>query len=187
MVKSSKGNSKKVIIGAAAGIVVAGCVMAGAFILIPDTSSQATPETAMSEPINDSENSTRVNDTETVNDVSVTLESYEVSEGEGSTTPADGNVFLALSFRLDNQSENTIDVSTLMSFKANCDGEDVTYSLPGASLYVDNGVLDGSIAKDSSLEGTVVYEVPESWESMQVSFYPNVLLKDCVTFEVNPD
>lgn len=127
-----------------------------------------------------------VGETAKLNDVLVALVGVTENTGSSFNTPAEGNVFVLCEFDIDNQSNEEINISSMLSFEAYCDDYACGYSL-GALIEKDNkNQLDGAVAAGKKFNGVVGYEVPEDWEELEVHFTPDFFAgKDIVFVATN--
>lgn len=115
-----------------------------------------------------------IGETAELNDVQVTMTSYEESNGSEYNNPADGNVFVLVEFEIANNSDSEIAISSMMSFDAYSDDYALNYSL--SALMEKDGAtqLDGTIASGKKMKGIIGYEVPEDWSNIEIHFTDNV-------------
>lgn len=125
-----------------------------------------------------------VGETAELNGVQVTLQSVEENPGEEYVQPADGNVFVALSFEINNGSDQDLAVSSMASFEAYCDDYSLNESLTGETLYQEGGSLNGTVAAGKKMSGTIVYEIPADWSKLEVSFSPSVWADEKIPFVI---
>ena len=120
-----------------------------------------------------------------MNDVQVTMLSYEESDGADFVTPTEGNVFVLVEFEIANNSDSEIAVSSMLSFEAYADDYALNYSL--SSLMVKEGAtqLDGTIASGKKMKGIIGYEVPADWSNLEIHFTDNVWDDDSFVFVIN--
>lgn len=120
-----------------------------------------------------------------LNDVQVTLTSYEENTGTEYFKPADGNEFLLVEFEIINNSDSEITISSVMSFEAYADDYLVNYSL--SALMVKDGMtqLDGTIAPGKRLKGFVGYEVPTDWKTAEIYFTEDVWIGNKSVFKIS--
>lgn len=126
---------------------------------------QPSPEPTQ-EPNNDSYT---VGDSISLDDVVVTLVDVVESNGKDFSTPSDGNVFVICEFTIENNSEDDIAVSSIMSFDAYVDDYATSMSM-SAMLSSDKPQLDGSIASGKKMNGVIGYEVGSEWENIEIRF-----------------
>lgn len=113
-----------------------------------------------------------VGETATLNDVSVTLVDVSENNGGNYMTPDSGNVFIVCEFEIENNSDDDIAVSSLMSFKAYVDDYSTSISLSGM-LSTSKSQLDGTIAPGKKMNGVVGYEVSSDWSNLEIHYTPN--------------
>lgn len=108
-----------------------------------------------------------------LDDVRVTMTNYQESTGSEWNKPTEGNVFILVEFEIENNSEEEITVSSMLSFEAYADDYAVNLSL-GALMENEQTQLDGSVAPGKKIKGWVGYEVPSDWAKFEVQFIDNV-------------
>lgn len=117
----------------------------------------------------------KVGETAELNDIQVCLVNVSESTGSDFNKPSDGNVFVICEFEIANNSTAELNVSSMMSFEAYCDGYACNYSL-GALMEKENkNQLDGTVAAGKKLNGVIGYEVPADWKELEVHFTPDVI------------
>lgn len=149
-----------------------------------DTTSQATPTP---EPAPTPEETKKEKDSYGVGekaeqgDVAVTLTEVEESNGGDFFTPEEGKVFLICHFDIENNSDEDLAVSSIMSFDAYVDDYSTSISL-SATVSSSEAQLDGSVAAGKKLAGVVGYEVDADWGTLEITFKPNVWSGKGMTF-----
>lgn len=113
--------------------------------------------------------------------IKVTMDKLIQSEGEGLSTPADGNVFVVVEFTIENNTDKDISISSILSFDAYYDDFSVTQSI---SAEVDNGgkSLNGTVGPGKKINGILGYEVPSDWKTLEIAFQPSVWNNKKLTF-----
>lgn len=106
-------------------------------------------------------------------DIVVTLVSVEESSGSQFNQPTDGNVFVICEFEIENNSSSEINVSSLLSFAAYCDGYSLNFSLTALLEKGNRNQLDGQIAAGKKMNGIIGYEVPIGWNELEIRFTPS--------------
>lgn len=107
------------------------------------------------------------------------------SNGFTFNTPAEGNTYVLCEFDITNNSKKDINISSLLSFEAYCDDYACTYNI-GALLEKGNkNQLDGTIASGKKMTGVVGYEVPKSWNELEIRFTPDFWTGHDIVFIVN--
>lgn len=116
-----------------------------------------------------------------LNDVAVTLTEVEESTGSQFFTPEDGKVFLLCHFDIENNSEEELAVSSILSFEAYVDDYTVSQSL-SATTSSKAQQLDGSVAPGKKMAGVIGYEVDANWSALEITFTPDVWNGKDLTF-----
>lgn len=122
-----------------------------------------------------------VGDAVSVNDIVVTLVDVSESTGGNYMKPDDGKVFILCEFNIENNSDKDLPISSIMSFKAYIDDYSATLNI-SAILSSNKSQLDGSIAAGKKMNGVIGYEADESWETIEITFTPDVFFGDGATF-----
>lgn len=117
-----------------------------------------------------------------LNDVQVTMTSYEESAGSEYNKPADGNEFVLVEFEIVNNSDGELSISSMMSFEAYADDYALNYSLSALMEKEGANQLDGSIAAGKRMKGIIGYEVPADWQNIEIHFTDNVWSSDKFKF-----
>lgn len=180
--EKKKGGCLKVILIVAAVIIVLAVIaaIAGGGEDTPKkvdnntSEEQQNAETDPQETPSDEETVFGVGETAEMNDVQVTLLGYEESSGSEYNTPAEGNVFLLANFEIVNNSDQELNISSMMSFEAYADDYALNYSLNAVLEKADANQLDGTIAPGKKMNGVIGYEVPADWSEMEIHFVDNV-------------
>lgn len=114
-----------------------------------------------------------IGETADINNVNVTLTNIYISYGDDMFfIPKDGYMYLFCEFLIDNQSANNIHVSSVMCFETYCDGYSIQQELAGSAL-IDKGQLDGAVASGKKMNGVITYQVPISWNELEINFTPD--------------
>lgn len=114
----------------------------------------------------------RVGETAELNGVQVTMTAFEESEGSDYLFPDDGNVFVLAEFKIVNNTDRELGISSMLSFEAYADDYALNYSLSATTLK--DSQLDGSIAAGKKMKGWIGWEVPKDYESVEIQFKDNV-------------
>lgn len=86
----------------------------------------------------------------------------------GVYTADEGKSFLALYFSIENTSEKTMSISVLIGLSATVDGEKTSFSMmTDRDMYPD---FDGIVEPNSTRKGCLVYQVPDTWQSISVVY-----------------
>lgn len=108
-----------------------------------------------------------------LDNVRVTLSDYKENTGSEWNKPADGNVFILVQFEIENNSNEEIAVSSMISFEAYADDYAVNLSI-GALAENEETQLDGTIAAGKKMKGWIGYEVPSDWKKFEVHFVDSI-------------
>lgn len=119
-----------------------------------------------------------VGDTVAKKDVYVTLVDVREFDGEF-LHPGEGNVFVAFELEIENKSDESLAISSLMCFEAYFDDYASNFSL-GAQTESDESQLDGEIAPGKKMKGAICYEVPADWATAELHFNPDLYGADFV-------
>lgn len=136
-------------------------------------SANATTESAETEPAATEKSAFTVGDAVENDGVTVTLKSVEESMGDEFFKPDSGKVFVLCEFEIENNSDEGISVSSIMSFEAYCDDYAVDMDFSATSA-TDKSQLDGSVAPGKKMSGVIGYEVPQDWKALEVHYIDNV-------------
>lgn len=119
--------------------------------------------------------------------ISIELVQVMQSVGNRYETPAQGKEFLILEFEVENNSEEDLALSTMLSFSTWCDDELCSISLEALSAATLAGKyqLDRVVDPGECVTGVIGYEVPEDWSEVRVQFSKDVLSSKKITFAVN--
>ncbi|MBQ9974121.1 MAG: DUF5067 domain-containing protein [Oscillospiraceae bacterium] len=123
----------------------------------------------------------RVGEKAALDDVIVTLKSVSCNNGENFFRPDAGNVYVICEFEIENNSDEEVAVSSLVSFDAYVDDYSTTISL-GATASADKNQLDGTVAPGKKMNGIIGYEVTKEWEELEITFTPDVWSRDKIVF-----
>ncbi|MBQ8803872.1 MAG: DUF5067 domain-containing protein [Tyzzerella sp.] len=105
--------------------------------------------------------------------VRVTMTNYQESAGSEWNKPTDGNVFMLVEFEIENNSEEEIVVSSMMSFEAYADDYAANVSF-GALVENEQTQLDGTVAPGKKMKGWIGYEIPSDWADFEIHFIDSV-------------
>ena len=108
-----------------------------------------------------------------LDNVRVTLSDYKENTGSEWNKPADGNVFILVQFEIENNSNEEIAVSSMISFEAYADDYAANLSI-GALAENEETQLDGTIAAGKKMKGWIGYEVPSDWKKFEVHFVDSI-------------
>lgn len=148
------------------GSVMAGCELTSGPKPAPDTGSQETT-TAPSDKV------FGVGERVVMDDVYVTLNAVTESTGGEYFTPDEGNIFVICEFTIENETDEELAVSSMMSFKGYVDSYAADYSLTGL-MASDKKQLDGTIDAGKKMNGVIAFEVPADWSELEVHYTANL-------------
>jgi len=122
-----------------------------------------------------------LNETASYNEISITLKSVDETTGRNYIVAEDGYVYVICEFEIENNSDDDLALSTMLSFDAYADDYAVELSL-GAMASSSLPQLDGTVAPGKKMDGVVGWQVPEGWWKLEVSFLANVWEGSKITF-----
>lgn len=111
---------------------------------------------------------TEVGGTATTKNFIVTVESFNKLPGNQFNSPADGNEFWEVVLVVENKSNKDYTVSSMMMFDAYQDGYSVNESLSAQVANESTSTMDGGLAAGKKLRGALAYELPETWEELEI-------------------
>lgn len=127
----------------------------------------------------------KVGETAELNGVKVTMTDYKESKGKEYNKPTDGNVFVLAEFEIENNTDEELNISSLLSFEAYADDYALNYSLSALLAKKDATQLDGTIAPGKKMKGCIGYEVASDWKNIEIHFTDNVWSDSKFKFEIN--
>ena len=151
---------------------ITACVSIDTPVLVEGTTPST--EAANDATTSDAPGTFEVGQTAELNDIQVCLVEVIESTGTQFSKPADGNVFVLCEFEIANNSDEELNVSSVMSFEAYCDGYSCNYSFGALMAKGDKEQLDGTVAPGKKMNGVIGYEVPTDWKDLEVHFAPDV-------------
>ncbi len=114
--------------------------------------------------------------------ISMSVTGYKESKGNTFTSPEPGNIFLLVDVQIENNSSDSITVSTILSFDGYCDGFSTDSSF-SASMAASN-TADGTVAAGKKMKGQVGFEVPKDWKEFEIVFSPEVWSSEKLSFVI---
>lgn len=146
-----------------------------------DTTNAETPKQEDAKSAEKDETFT-VGDTVDDNGLLVTLVSCDeyVSENEY-ITPEEGKKYIRLNFEIQNNSEDTANISSIVSFSAYADD----YAIDQAYVDSSDKSLDGEVAVGKKMNGSIFYEVPVETATLQVDYISNFWTDRRTAFVIN--
>ena len=140
----------------------------------PSKETETNAESEATKATEKKEETFELNETAVFNNLKVTATEVKESEGTEYFKPADGNIFVGVKFTIENTSEETQNLSSLLCFTAYADDVKCDYSFSAACVFTD-GSLDGDIAAGKKMIGWYSVELPADWKNLQVDFIPDLL------------
>ena len=110
-----------------------------------------------------------LNETAVFDKLKVTAKDLQESKGDNYFKPEDGKVFVGVNFEIENISDETQNISSILLFDAYADDIKCEYSL-SANVAFGNGTLDGELSPGKKLLGWYAVEVPEEWVQIELDF-----------------
>ena len=114
-----------------------------------------------------------IGETVSLHNVSATLLSVTENYGSEFIKPTEGHVFVVCEFEIENGTSSDVAVSSVLSFEAYFDDYAANLDLYAMSLGNGNQ-LDGTVAAGKKLKGTVGYQAPSDWSTVELHFSPSV-------------
>ena len=122
-----------------------------------------------------------INETAVFENLKISATEIQVSNGVDYFTPEEGNVFVGVKFVIENISQETQGISSLLLFEGYVDDVKCDYSFSAACAF-DEGTLDGDIASGKKMVGWYALEVPAEWSSIELVVQPDLLASSSATF-----
>ena len=126
-----------------------------------------------------------IGETAEYKDIQVTLEKVITSEGDDMfTKPDDGKEFVLCVFKIENNSDKDISISSIVNFEAYLDDTSINEDYMGSQTEEGKkyNSLDGDIASGKKMEGVISYEVPKDWKKLEVNVTPDTWSSKKITF-----
>lgn len=136
----------------------------------PQVTTESTEDTAdqvVSAVIKDAYS---VGDIIELNGIQVSLTDVIPSVGGDLASPSEGNIFLICEFDITNNSGAAIAINSLTDIEAYCDDYSITEDLTGLLVpeAESKASLDGTIENGQTLNGIIVYQIPETYTSVEL-------------------
>ncbi len=109
----------------------------------------------------------KINETAVFENIKVTATEIKESSGDEIFGPDEGNVFVGIKFVIENISEKSQSISSLLLFDPYADDVKCDYSLT-ANVEFGDGTLDGEIAPGKRMEGWYAVEVSSNWKKIDL-------------------
>nr|WP_286672881.1 DUF4352 domain-containing protein [Anaeromonas gelatinilytica] len=104
-------------------------------------------------------------------DLSFVARSAQWKNGDEFSSPDEGEKWLAVDVEIINNSDESTSISSLLMFSLY---DDENYSTEIAPFADTRGSLDGELGVGRSMAGEIAFEVPESSESFEFVFEPEL-------------
>ncbi len=114
----------------------------------------------------------QIGETATDEKVEYTVTQVTSSEGSEYNKPEDGKIFVIVSLKIVNNSEDKIDYNPYSWKVVNSQGQEDDYSITG-SMLTEHSLNSGSLIAGGSVEGDVVFEEPVDG-TLKLNFYNNM-------------
>ena len=121
------------------------------------------------------------NETATFKTLKITAKKLEESNGDSLFKPNEGNIFVGVNFEIENISDETQNISSILLFDAYSDDVKCDYAIMANTVFGD-GTLDGELSPGKKLVGWYSVEVPQEWEKIDLEFKSDFLADDKVKF-----
>lgn len=126
-----------------------------------------------------------INEPAEYQDIIVTLNSLQESNGSEYNKPSEGNVFLLAEFTFENNSSTDLNISSLLSFDAYVDGYTTSIDLSATLEKGNKQQLDGTVAPGKKMNGIVGFQVPANWQEFETRVAIDVWSSQDIVFLVN--
>ncbi|EGT0001093.1 DUF4352 domain-containing protein [Clostridium perfringens] len=124
----------------------------------------------------------KVGDTVKTKDFNITVNKVTTSDGGEFIKPQDGNEFLKVDITVENISDKSQNVSSVMMFKVvDKDGRSYDQSF----TENQNGQLDGEVGAGRKMSGEYIVEVPKGSTGLQLEFNSSLLSGGQVIVDLN--
>lgn len=108
-----------------------------------------------------------LNETAIFDNIKVTATKIEESNGKNFFEPESGKVFVGVNFEIENISDESQNISSLLLFDAYVDDVKCEYSV-SANVAFGDGTLDGEISPGKKLVGWYSVEAPQDWKQLEL-------------------
>lgn len=184
--RKKKKQVKKLLLLILLFVALIGCIV-GAFFINKSKKEKAAAEKARIEKEKEKENIYQIGSTAKIKDIEVEILEYNVSSGDDWAAPADGNEFIYVNIKIQNNSDESLTVTSMSNFENYCDGKKLEYSADSFTSLAassDKKQIDGSISSGESLEGYLCLEAPSDWKKIEIHYLDNVWASEPVIFEI---
>lgn len=188
--EKKKGGKVKWIAIAIVAVVVIGAAVDGGDDDAKDVTATAATSSKKETPKKE-ETKTEFGVGETAEQKDIQIQLVNATESDGNAeayvTPEDGKKFLVLEFEITNNSSNSIDMSSMVSFEAYCDDYSLTEDYMASQLpeFEGKNQLDGTISAGKKMNGIIAYQVPTEFKNFEVSVTPDFWSNKNIKFVIN--
>lgn len=128
----------------------------------------------------------KLNETAVFKNIKVTATEIKESNGSEFFGPDDGNVFVGVKFVIENISDESQSISSLLLFEPYADDVKCEYSITAnTASNFGSGTLDGEIAAGKRMEGWYAVEVPSGWSKIELDVKSSWLSGSSARFVFN--
>lgn len=108
--------------------------------------------------------------------VSIKLTSYEIVEDKITLLPLSGHEYLILSLELSNNSTDNLTLDEMYNFDMYADDIRISYFSDASTVLAELGYesLNGTCAPNQSIQGSLCYELSNSWQKVTLHYSPQV-------------
>ncbi len=117
--------------------------------------------------VSDTKSDFGLNDSAVFTNLKFTATELKESQGTQFFEPAAGKTFVGVKFEIENISNESQSVSSILLFDAYADDVKCEYSFTAQSSFSE-GTLDGEIAPGKKAIGWYAVEVPENWAKLEL-------------------
>lgn len=149
-----------------------------------DGDESNTEESEETEPESEEKTEFSVGETAEQKEVQITLVNVTESSGSEFLQPDEGNIFLICEFDISNNSDEDINISSVMNFEAYCDDYSINQDIMGLQAPEADGKsqLDGSVAAGKKMNGVIAYQVPKTYSTLEVNVAPDFWSSNDIKF-----
>ena len=150
------------------------------------TTSDAPKKENYDEPSSSTQSETKeetfgLKETAVFDNLKITVTEVKESKGANYFEPEDGNVFIGVNFTIENISDESESISSLLMFDSYVDDVNAELSISGTCAF-DSNTVDGELAPGKKLVGWYVVEASKDWSEIEVIVKPDLLSNSSATF-----
>ncbi len=123
-----------------------------------------------------------INEVAVYKGVNYTVTNVEYSNGDEWYQPSDGNEYVIITIKIENNSDEKISYNTYDWQMINSQGQEdsATFTI----IDTDTNLSSGDLIAGGTKEGTIIFEEPKDDASLKLVFYENLLLDDEPNIEI---